>query len=110
MSGRLTTHALDTVAGQGAAGLRVELRRGGYTLADVTLDETGRGALIETLEAGRYELVFHVSHYHRAKGLILAEPPFLDEVTIQFGVADPAAHYHVPIVFSPHAYSTYRGG
>jgi 5-hydroxyisourate hydrolase len=110
MSGRLTTHALDTVAGKGAAGLRVELRRGGYTLADLTLDPGGRGTLSEALETGPYELVFHLADYHRAKGVSLADPPFLDEVVVQFGVADPAAHYHVPLVFSPHAYSTYRGG
>jgi hydroxyisourate hydrolase len=110
MTGGLTTHALDTVAGKGAGGLRVELRRGGDTLADLILDQGGRGALAETLEAGRYELVFHLADYHRAQGVALSDPPFLDEVVIAFGVADPAAHYHVPIVFSPNAYSTYRGG
>lgn len=110
MNGHLTTHALDTVAGKGAAGLRAELRRGGYTLADLTLDERGRGTLSEALESGRYELVFHLADYHRGRGVALADPPFLDEVVIVFGVSDPAAHYHVPIVFSPNAYSTYRGG
>jgi 5-hydroxyisourate hydrolase len=110
MSGQLTTHALDTVEGRGAGGLRVQLRRGDAVLADMTLDERGRGTLHEGLEAGSYELVFQVGAYHRARGVALSDPPFLDEVAVRFGVADPAAHYHVPIVFSPHAYSTYRGG
>ncbi len=110
MNGHLTTHALDTVAGRGASGLRVELRRDGYTLADLTLDERGRGTLSEALETGGYELVFHLADYHRGQGAALSEPPFLGEVVIAFGVADPNAHYHVPIVFSPNAYSTYRGG
>jgi len=110
MSGQLTTHALDTVAGKGAGGLKVELRRDGRALAALTLDERGRGTLSEALEVGAYELVFDVGAYHRAQGVALSDPPFLGEVAIRFGVADPGAHYHVPIVFSPHAYSTYRGG
>jgi 5-hydroxyisourate hydrolase len=106
----LTTHALDTVTGGGAAGLRVELRQGDYTLADVTLDAGGRGRLSEGLQPGRYTLVFHVAAYHRAKGVVLADPPFLDEVVVSFGAAEAGGHYHVPLVFSPYAYSTYRGG
>lgn len=110
MSGKLTTHALDTVAGCGAAGLRVELRKDGYTVADVTLDAGGRGTLGATLEKGRYKLVFHVADYHRTKRVSLADPPFLDEVVVAFGVSEPDGHYHVPLVFSTYAYSTYRGG
>lgn len=58
---------------------------------------------------GRYELVFDVAGYFRALGLDLPEPPFLDHVTLSFGIADAAAHYHVPLLVSPWSYSTYRG-
>jgi 5-hydroxyisourate hydrolase len=63
----------------------------------------------DALLAGRYELRFYVGAYFSARGLRLPDPPFLDLVTLAFGIADPAAHYHVPLLVSPWAYSTYRG-
>jgi 5-hydroxyisourate hydrolase len=93
---------LDTARGCGAAGMRVELRRGGEVLASVTLDEGGRGTLLETLEAGGYELLFHAGDYQGAG--------FFDIIPIRFYVAEPAVHYHVPLILSPFGYSTYRGG
>jgi len=113
-TGRLTTHALDTARGCGAAGLVVEVRRLSPTLAvlpGAVLDEGGRAVLVsEGLEPGVYELAFHVADYHRAAGVDLPDPPFLDVVPIRFGVADTGAHYHVPLLISPYGYSTYRGG
>jgi 5-hydroxyisourate hydrolase len=61
------------------------------------------------MQPGRYRLVFAVADYFRARGVALPEPPFLDEVPLEFGLADPALHYHVPLLASPWAYSTYRG-
>jgi len=61
------------------------------------------------MQAGIYELVFHVGDYLRAMAEAGPEPLFLDLVPIRFGIADPAAHYHVPLLFSPYGYSTYRG-
>ena len=58
---------------------------------------------------GTYELVFHVGDYFRGRGVALSEPAFLDEVPVRFGIADPARHYHVPLLVSPYGYSTYRG-
>lgn len=113
MAGRLTTHALDTVHGQGAAGLKVKLSLIQPTAAfigETTLDAGGRGTLAESLDRGVYELSFEVAAYHRGLGVALADPPFLDVVTIRFGVADAGAHYHVPLLVSPYSYSTYRGG
>ncbi len=115
--GRLSTHVLDTHGGRPAAGMRVELYRldaGTVTpLLTVTTNADGRadGPLLEgaALTAGRYELRFHVGAYFAARGLELPDPPFLDLVTVGFGVADPAGHYHVPLLVSPWAYSTYRG-
>lgn len=105
----LTTHALDTALGTGAEGLAVVLTRDGGTIAEARLDAQGRARLTETLERGTYELTFSVADYHRAKGVAIADPPFLDHVTIRFGVAEPTAHYHVPLLVSPYGYSTYRG-
>lgn len=116
--GRLTTHVLDTANGVPAAGMRLELFDGeGRRLAEQVTDEDGRCAapLLEGLQmrAGTYELRFHVGAYFRARGAIrdaiLPEPPFLDIVPVRFGLADIGAHYHVPLLVSPFAYSTYRG-
>ena len=61
------------------------------------------------MAAGRYRLLFAVAPYFRARGVALPEPPFIDVVQVDFGIADPAAHYHVPLLVSPYGYSTYRG-
>ena len=63
----------------------------------------------QALVPGRYRLVFSVAAYFRGRGAQLPEPPFLDEVPLDFGIADAGAHYHVPLLASPWAYSTYRG-
>ena len=113
--GRITTHVLDTAAGRPAAGLRVILTRldgipavvtDAVTNADGRLDKPLlEGAGFAT---GRYEIMFHVGDYFRASGVALADPPFLDRVPLRFGVTEDA-HYHVPLLVSPFAYSTYRG-
>jgi 5-hydroxyisourate hydrolase len=90
--------------------MRVVLLRGGVEIASAQLDDHGRAVVLETgLERGGYDLAFHVADYHRAHGVALTDPPFLDVVTIAFGVADPQTHYHVPLLLSPYGYSTYRG-
>ena len=61
------------------------------------------------MAAGRYRLVFEVAAYFRARGVELPEPAFLDVVPLDFGIADAAGHYHVPLLVSPWSYSTYRG-
>jgi 5-hydroxyisourate hydrolase len=83
-------------------------------LKEFTLNADGRneaGALLEgaSLEVGRYRLQFEVAAYFRAKGVALPQPAFLDVVPIDFGIADVNGHYHVPLLVSPWAYSTYRG-
>lgn len=113
MPGRLTTHVLDTARGRPAAGVAIELRSGGETLRAVRTNADGRtdepllaGA---ALAAGEYEIVFHVGDYFAAAGLAPEGLPFLDLVPVRFGIADSEAHYHVPLLVSPWAYSTYRG-
>ena len=58
---------------------------------------------------GTYELRFAVAPYFAARGVALADPPFLDVVPIRFSVAEPEGHYHVPLVMTPWSYATYRG-
>jgi len=114
----LTTHVLDTTRGRPASGVAIELHAlaadGGRTLvASVRTNADGRtdAPLIAAAEAraGAFELTFHVGAYFRAIGIALADPPFLDVVPIRFAIADPQAHYHVPLVVTPWSYSTYRG-
>jgi len=110
--GRLSTHVLDTSAGRPAANVRVVLRRDEQVLADTRTNADGRtdNPLLEgaAFRAGAYELTFHVGDYFRAKGVPLADPPFLDVVPLRFSIAEDA-HYHVPLLVSPFGYSTYRG-
>lgn len=114
----LSTHVLDTMHGCPAAGMAVALytRQGeGATLVKrFTLNDDGRspdGPLYDSasLKKGTYRLVFDVAGYFKAKGVVLPEPSFLDQVTLDFGVAQPEQHYHVPLLVSPWSYSTYRG-
>jgi 5-hydroxyisourate hydrolase len=61
------------------------------------------------LAVGEWELAFHVAQYYRARGVSLPDPPFLDVVSVRFGVASAEQNYHVPLLVSPWSYSTYRG-
>ena len=115
--GHLSTHVLDTAHGRPAAGMAVTLQRldddGPATLRRVTLNEDGRagGPLLDAADmaVGRYRLLFEVAPYFRALGVALPEPAFIDTVQLDFGIADAAGHYHVPLLASPWSYSTYRG-
>jgi hydroxyisourate hydrolase len=114
----LTTHVLDVTSGRPADGVRVELYElvGGSErkpVVDVVTNSDGRTdkPLIsaERARSGRFELVFQAGDYFRHRRAELADPPFLETIPIRFGVADPTAHYHVPLLVSPWSYSTYRG-
>lgn len=119
MAGRLTTHILDTAQGKAAAGVTIELWRVGpggerkELLATARTNADGRtdAPLLagDAMQAGVYELVFAIGDYFAGQPVALAEPPFLDRVPVRFGIADAGAHYHVPLLASPWAYSTYRG-
>lgn len=118
----LTTHVLDTAHGRPAAGVEIELSRltpdgGRRVLKNTRTNEDGRTdepllSAGET-EPGEYELVFDVGGYFAAldaaQGKAMPDPPFLGRVPVRFGISEPGAHYHVPLLVSPWAYSTYRG-
>ena len=93
---------LDVCHGHPARGVAVELRAGGSVVASVMTDGDGRARVADSLAAGEYELVFAVGDYFGRRD-------FLDRVPVRFRIADPDAHYHVPLLVSPWAYSTYRG-
>jgi 5-hydroxyisourate hydrolase len=114
----VTTHVLDVTTGRPAEGVRVEL----YALAsgsvreliaDLVTNADGRTdeplVSADQARAGQFEIIFHAGDYFRRRRAELADPPFLDIVPIRFGLADPHAHYHVPLILSPWSYSTYRG-
>jgi 5-hydroxyisourate hydrolase len=122
MAGMLTTHVLDTMHGLPAADLQIQLWR----LTSLGVQQELRELLITTrtdrngrtetpllqgeeLLPGCYELLFAVGDYFAARQVVLPEPPFLDSVPVRFTIADASAHYHVPLLVSPWAYSTYRG-
>ena len=114
----LSTHVLDTMHGCPAAGMRVALYRTAGEQAELikrfTLNADGRnpdGPLFDnaSLKRGTYRLVFDVAAYFRARGVALPDPPFLDRVSLDFGIAQTDQHYHVPLLVSPWSYSTYRG-
>ena len=115
--GRLTTHVLDTAHGTPGSGIEVRLYRAGgdgfELVQSVLTNADGRAdaPLLEgvLMRAGRYRLVFAAGAYFRRIGTPLADPPFVDDVTLDFGIADTSAHYHVPLLVSPWSYATYRG-
>lgn len=116
MGGWLSTHVLDTARGVPAEGLRIRLFRldGGRTLlAEAVTNADGRtdARLLdgENYRAGGYELQFSAGDYLKATGQVGGGVLFLDEIPIRFGITDPEAHYHVPLLLSAFGYSTYRG-
>jgi 5-hydroxyisourate hydrolase len=114
---RISTHVLDVAKGRPAAGIRVDLYRidaaerehcgSAVTNADGRTSEPLLSG--ERLAAGVYELVFEAGVYLRETGQALAEPPFLDQIAIRFGVSEETGNYHVPLLLAPYGYSTYRG-
>lgn len=114
----LTTHVLDTALGIPAKGVMIDVFR--ITdevreyLKTVRTNADGRidgGPILEgeVFRKGIYEMVFHTGAYLKMSGQKLSEVLFLDIIPIRFGIADPAGHYHVPLLLSPFGYSTYRG-
>jgi 5-hydroxyisourate hydrolase len=113
----LSTHVLDTMHGCPAAGMTVRLYSTHGEQADLlrelVLNQDGRtdAPLFDNaaLRAGTYRLRFDVAGYFKARGVELPEPNFLDQVSLDFGIAHADQHYHVPLLVSPWSYSTYRG-
>lgn len=107
----ITTHVLDTGTGRPAVGVAARLDRqapdGWQEVAKGTTDDDGRITSLgpDALEAGTYRIDFETGSYFAATGT----ETFFPSVSLIFELTDPAQHYHVPLLISPFAYSTYRG-
>ncbi len=117
MPAKLSTHVLDTAHGCPAAGMKIELwALAGEERTLVTTAKTNSDGRTDTpllagdeMNTGQYEILFFVGDYFAAKSAALPKTRFLDKVPVRFGIADAGASYHVPLLCSPWAYSTYRG-
>lgn len=104
----ITTHVLDATAGRPASGVAVTLSTAaGARIASGVTDADGRVADLgpDRLEPGSYRIDFDTGGYFAARG----QDTFYPQVSITFGVSADQGHYHVPLLLSPFAYSTYRG-
>lgn len=116
-SGFLTTHVLDTARGRPAAGIKIALYRvsgnSHKKIAETVTNEDGRtdAPILPQgkFKPGTYEMIFFAGDYLRETGQAGDNPLFLDGIPIRFGISDADSHYHVPLLLSPHGYSTYRG-
>ena len=114
---KLTTHVLDNSRGIPAAGIVIQLfevvdnQRQLILSTKTNADGRCDAPLLsgDNFKVGVYELDFHAGDYFIAQGVSVPQPAFVDVVTLRFGIADAAAHYHVPLLVTPWAYSTYRG-
>ena len=114
--GYLTTHVLDTGRGCPAEGVAISLFKVDgdqrQLLAELVTNADGRTDRPilpkDQFQLGTYELVFRAGDYLRTTGQNGAEPLFLDDVPLKFGMNEHS-HYHVPLLLSPFGYSTYRG-
>ena len=118
VSGHLSTHVLDTHGGCPAEGVALTLSELGddgsrRLILKAVTDRDGRTGtpLIAGRPApiGRYELRFDIGAYYAARDIPLADPPFLQSVPVEFHIAEPEGHYHVPLLVTPWSFSTYRG-
>ena len=113
MSARLSTHVLDLTTGKPAAGMRLELWKRDPMPARLKMVETNQDGRTDVpllkeqeLATGRYELIFFVKEYFSRHA---TECSFLEDVPIRFSIEDARSVYHVPLLVTPWAYSTYRG-
>jgi 5-hydroxyisourate hydrolase len=114
---RLTVHAIDTYHGATGPGLQMDLSRfedGRWQVVKtVRANAGGRPAdpllLDDTYRTGRYEVLLHLDEYFNRMGARLPQPPFLSTVPLRFVIHDAAQRVHLAALFSPWAYSYYRG-
>ena len=106
----ISIHVVDVSRGVVAAGMKVEVLRGGEVLLSGELSSKGLLEANQKFAPASYEARFHVAAWYRGQNVSLPEVPFLDVVSYRFGIADPAQHYHLPFKCTPWGYSCFRGG
>jgi 2-oxo-4-hydroxy-4-carboxy-5-ureidoimidazoline decarboxylase len=116
--GRLSTHVLDTHSGRPAEGVEIEFLEvfasGKPRLISRTTTNadgrTDRPLIADApIPIAHYELRFAAGDYFARQGTPAADPPFLGIVPVRFAIAEPEAHYHIPLLVTPWSYATYRG-
>jgi 5-hydroxyisourate hydrolase len=115
----ISIHVVDVSRGSVASGMQVELFAAGHGASSPRLIASGNlsasgvladKALEQRFEPGFYEARFHIAAYYKTAQDTAPEVPFLDVVSYRFGIADPEAHYHLPMKCTPWGYSCFRGG
>jgi len=107
----ITTHVLDTHRGVPASDIAIQLyqQQGEdfVLLAEGRTDDDGRirDLLAGSIEPGVYRMRFETQEYHERLGI----QGFYPEAVITFVIHNTEQHYHIPLLLSPFAYSTYRG-
>jgi len=111
----ISIHVVDVSRGIVASGMQVELHALSppRLIAQGTIGANGlftNPALDQRFTLGEFEARFHVGAFFRAAGVTLPDPPFLDVAVFRFGIANPDAHYHLPMKLTPWGLSCFRGG
>lgn len=110
----ITTHVLDLVNGVPASNITIELWK--YTnnvnrilIGKEKTNNDGRieSSILETVESGEFELVFHVKEYMEKN--MPGKSVFFDCIPIRFITFEEESHYHIPLLLSSWGYQTYRG-
>jgi hydroxyisourate hydrolase len=97
---------LDVERGVPAVGVPVALHYREALLAEARTNADGRIAHLASLEAGVYRIVFDADAYFASQG---RGAPFLKRVSVEFEVDAMVPHYHVPLLLSRYACTSYRG-
>ena len=111
----ISSHVLDSVIGDHARGIRIECFRlsekSKEKLFDVIADEQGRIAETINLDAGndegQYELVFHSAAYFEAQPAMPKARQIVETIVVRFVIPEAEEKIHIPVMLSPHAYSTW---
>ena len=114
----ISIHVIDVSRGVPAAGMAVEVfsvgAEGRQSISAGAISAQGHyddaALLTRQLATGRYVARFEIGRYYRGAGIVVPDPAFLETVLFEFGLADPAQHYHLPLKMTPWGYSLFRGG
>ncbi len=110
----ISSHVLDSIIGDHAKQIRIELIQisadGGRTrLFNVIANDEGRikeEVLVNELDA-KHELVFHSSEYFQNQPATPPSEQIMPEIVVRFLIPTPDSKIHIPLMLAPHQYSTW---